>query len=356
MRYKSLRQQTLHYFARPHDSVRREPVTAPAAWTGADMRAREDWSIELGAAEIDELRGALSHAMATGRPRHALTPSDFPLPTLGPRIETWRHEIRHGRGFIRIRGMPVQEWHTEEAETFFWCLGLHFGVPGAQNTAGELLGHVLDERRGDDVRYYRTNRDIGFHCDAADAVGLLCLKPARRGGLSRIASSLTIYNEILRRAPELVERLYRPFYLDVHGDGSPPAYPITPCRNAAGELRVFWHSPYFRSAPRHPHVPDFTDDEQALLDLFDEIAAEPSIHLDMDLQPGDIQLLSNHTQVHARTAYEDWDEGQQQRHLLRLWISLPEPASLRVRYLTAKARAGLLYTLAREARRHRRAA
>ena len=40
----------------------------------------------------------------------------------------------------------------------------------------------------------------------------------------------------------------------------------------------------------------------------------------MALEPGDIQLLSNHTIVHARTAYED-DPGRK-RHLLRLWLTL----------------------------------
>jgi hypothetical protein len=38
---------------------------------------------------------------------------------------------------------------------------------------------------------------------------------------------------------------------------------------------------------------------------------------------GDVQILHNHTILHARSAYEDWPEVQRKRHLLRLWLSPP---------------------------------
>jgi hypothetical protein len=60
-----------------------------------------------------------------------------------------------------------------------------------------------------------------------------------------------------------------------------------------------------------------------LLDSYEAIASEPGMYVDMDLQPGDIQLLSNHTNLHARTAYEDFEDPAEHRHLLRLWLSLP---------------------------------
>ena len=42
----------------------------------------------------------------------------------------------------------------------------------------------------------------------------------------------------------------------------------------------------------------------------------------MELEPGDVQLLSNHTVIHARTDYEDYADDDRKRHLLRLWITL----------------------------------
>jgi len=175
------------------------------------------------------------------------------------------------------------------------------------------------------VRRYRTRGDIAYHCDLADVVGLLCLSAARRGGASRIVSSVSVYNELLARRPDLVARLYEPFRLDSRGEqGSrgPAWVPVPPCRWAAGRLCTFYHSDYFRSVVRHADVPPFTDEERTLLDLYEEIASDPRLRLDMQFQPGDVQLISNHTVLHARTAYEDEPGPTNKRHLLRLWLSL----------------------------------
>jgi hypothetical protein len=253
---------------------------------------------------------------------------DVPLVRLASGIADWRRELESGRGFVLLRGLPVARWGDELSALAYWILGLHLGRPGAQNPQGDLLGHVLDtgENAADPfVRRYRTAGDIAYHCDLADAVGLLCLRAARRGGASRIVSSVTVYDQLLARRPDLVARLYEPFALDARGEqgsGGPAWVPIPPCRAAGGRLRTFYHSDYFRSAVRHPDVPPFTEDERQLLDLYEEIASEPALRLDMSFEPGDVQLISNHTVLHARTAYEDEPAAGAQRHLLRLWLSL----------------------------------
>lgn len=345
MRYNTLTQQTLHYLSRPHEAPRLQPLDVPAAWKGEEMRAADSWRAQLGEAEIAELCRALATAKATGKPLRELGAGDFPLPTLAAAIERWRDQIANGRGFQVIRGVPVQRWSQLDAERFFWCFGLHFGKPGAQNPRGDLLGHVRDEGISKDdpgVRYYRTAAHIRYHCDMADVVGLLCLRKAREGGQSRIASSVSVYNELVRRKPALVRRLYRPFYLDTNGQGGLDYIPLTPCRFAGGRLRTFYHSDYFRSAVRHQAVPALTAMEEELLDTYEEIASSPEFRLDMELEPGDIQLLSNHTQLHSRTEYKDGPEPEHKRHLLRLWISLPARRSLAYRWRTALSRLSLV--------------
>ncbi len=329
VRFFSFGEQTLHYFDRPHGGTPcRVPIVGPAAWYGSSMVGRDEWRMRLSAAHIAELEKALASARATGKATADLTAADFPLSTLAGEIATWRDELQHGRGFQLVRGVPVERWGDEAAGVFFWCFGLHLGRPGAQNPQGDLLGHVTDtgDAASDPyVRRYRTPADIAYHCDAADIVGLLCLRPAQRGGASRIVSSVTVYNELLRRHPDLVPRLYEPFHLDVRNDDSSGTLrhvPIPPCRFDAGKLRTFYHSDYFRSAVRHDDVPPLSATEQALLDTYESIAAEPTLRLDMALEPGDIQLLSNHTILHARTEYEDEAEVARKRHLLRLWLSI----------------------------------
>jgi len=348
--YKSLTAQSLHYFARPHREVRRTPIGGPGAWRSSEIADRSRWQVELTPAEQDELDAGVRAAKATGKPMGALTAGDFPLPTLARRIDTWRDEIRNGRGFVVVRGVPVARWERADAERCFYAFGLHLGVPGAQNPKGELLGHVIDEgpAAGErKVRAYRTASKISYHCDAADAVGLLCLRKACRGGESRIASSIAVYNELLARRPELVERLYAPFPLDAHGESGVDHVPIAPCRYAFGTLRTFWHSDYFRSSQAYPSAPRLSQRDHELLDTYDEIAGSPELYLDMELEPGDIQLLSNHAIIHARTSYEDHDDPALKRHLLRLWLSFPTPRSLGERMATAQSLVALIAMLLR---------
>jgi hypothetical protein len=252
--------------------------------------------------------------------------TDFPLPALARTVSSWARELAHGRGFVVVRGLPVERWDPDDTALVYWGLGLHLGRPGAQNAVGELLGHVVDT--GEDatnafVRRYRTAGDIAYHCDLADAVGLLCLQTAKRGGASRIASSVTVYDELVRRRPNLIERLYEPVALDRRDEGrdGPGWVPVVPCRFAGGRLRTFYHSDYFRSAARHADAPVGAR-EHELFDVYEAIASEPGIYLDMAFARGDIQLVSNHVVLHARTAYEDWPEPERKRHLLRLWLTL----------------------------------
>lgn len=326
--YLSFAAQALHYFKRDHEGIAREPLGGPVAWRGAELARQTNWIFPLSAADIEELEAARQAVRVRGLRLGDVRREHFPLPTLAPRIEDWSRELAEGRGFLLVRGLPVERWGDEDASLVFWGLGQHLGTPGAQNPAGELLGHVTDtgeEASHPHVRRYRTAGDIAWHCDLADAVGLLCLRTPRTGGASRIVSSVSVYNELLARRPDLVDRLYEPFLLDTRdeqGEGRRPYLPVPPCRFGAGRLRTFYHSDYFRSVERHPEVPRFSPEERMLLDLYEEIASSPELRLDMQFEPGDVQLVSNHVVLHARTAYQDHPETGRRRHLLRLWLSL----------------------------------
>jgi hypothetical protein len=252
-----------------------------------------------------------------------LTVEGFAIPGLADRIRQWREQLKNGLGVVRLRALPVDEWGEELSSWAYWGLGRHLGTPGGQNPQGELLGHVKDYReRNTTGRRYRTAGTLSMYCEAADVVGLLCMTTAAEGGQSRIASSVTIYNELLARRSELVPRLFEPFPIDrrdEQGPGEAPTFLLAPA-TYDGTLRTFWHSEYIRSSPRHDIVDDYTDDEMALVELHQAIATEPDIHLDMWLEPGDIQLISNHTVVHGRTAYVH--DPANPRYLLRLWLSL----------------------------------
>ena len=328
-RFRSYGEQSKHYFNRVHTGVPPGPIDSPAAWLGRDMHnAQQQWSTALSADDIAELEQAMAKIERAGIATDEVTTANFELPRLATKINEWRKALAVGRGFVVVSGLPVADWGDEKSALAFWGIGHHLGLPGGQNPQGEVLGHVIDygeEANRPNVRRYRTAGNIDFHCDAADVVGLLCLHPAKSGGQSRIASSIAVYNEALKRIPDAIHRLFEPFALDLRDEqpaGKRAFASVQPCCWEGGPLlRTFYHSEYFRSAARLDGV-DIDPAASQILDTYDEIGLDENVHLDMWLEPGDMQFVSNHTTLHARTAYEDWAEVDRRRHLLRLWLSL----------------------------------
>ena len=344
--YRSVVAQTLHYLSRPHVGLPHSPIRSAAAWRGLELRKSETWQWALTYEQNGELRTLLNKLKQEGRELRSLTPADCPLPLLTDAIQAWRHEIIHGRGFVLVSGLSVDQLTTEECETIFWCLGLHLGLPGAQNSAGDLLTQVRDEgnKSEDTGRLYKTSAAIAYHCDAADIVGLLCVQNSQQGGLSRIASSVTVFNEFLKSYPELADKLFEPLLMDARGENGLDYVTIEPLRFDGKNLRTFYHSDYFRSVKRFPKVKSEVEKYEDILNKYEAIALDPDIYLEMTLKPGDMQFISNHTIIHGRTAYEDTSVDQK-RHLLRLWLSSAEKESLRLRLLRFKARLKLLKSL-----------
>ena len=252
----------------------------------------------------------------------------MPLPALSKLIEGWADELDAGRGFVLVRGVPVDVLGEEGAAIAYVALGLHLGVPVSQNAAGDLLGHVRDDGSDPDdptVRRYRTRLAQPFHVDGSDVVGLLCLQPAKSGGLSQIVSSVTVFEEVARRRPDLVGLLQAPWYFDRYGEewpGERPWFEMPIVSGLPERFQVVYLRWYIDKAQSHPDVPRLTDAQVELLDLIDGLAQEPELHLDMDFVPGDIQWLANRTILHSRTAYKDHDDPARRRHLLRLWLTL----------------------------------
>jgi hypothetical protein len=243
-------------------------------------------------------------------------------------LEGWADELDRGRGFVLVRGVPVDGLGEEGSAIAYVILGVHLGVPVSQNAAGDLLGHVRDDGSDPDdptVRRYRTRLAQPFHVDGSEVVGLLCLQPARSGGLSQIVSSVTVYEEVARRRPDLEPLLHERWYFDRYGEeraGERPWFAMPILSGLPNRFQFVYLRWYIDKAQSHPDVPRLTDAQVELLDLIDALAQDPELHLDMDFAPGDIQWLANRTILHSRTAYEDHDDPAQQRHLLRLWLTL----------------------------------
>jgi hypothetical protein len=302
------------------------PIDSPAVWHASDLADRDAWTIELTDAQRHEIAAAARAAVAKGRTTATLTIGDAEMPALADTLARVVDVLAGGRGFVLLRHFPVDLLSETAIELAYLALGLHLGVPVSQDAFGTILGHVRDEgveRTGPEVRLYRTRQRQDFHTDGADIIGLLCLHSARSGGESKLASSYAVYNEILRRRPDLLDVLYEPMWWDRNGEepeGDEPAFPLPVLHDVDGMPRVFFIGWYIRDAQRHPQVPRLSDAQREALDIIETIANDAAFSVGMDFRPGDVQLLNNAKILHSREAYEDGD-GDERRHLLRLWLS-----------------------------------
>jgi hypothetical protein len=312
-----------------------EAVRGPGVWYGRELAKRDDWIRRFSAAELAEIDAAVEGFRSTGKPLEAMATGDFPLPRLGPVLRALLAELLEGRGFVLLRGLPVERMTREAQAIAYLGLGAWLGAFRSQNAKGHLLGHVKDlglDIRDPKVRYYQTSRGLEYHTDSVDVVGLLCLKTAKAGGESYLASSMSVYNEVLARRPDLAPALFEPFPTDRRGEvpeGMRPWFDIPIFHWHAGKLSCIYVRQYIESAQKlFPEARRLTHAQVQAMDLIDALCNDPAVHLAMDFQPGDIQLLHNHQILHSRGDFENWPEPGRQRHLLRLWLAPPEARAL----------------------------
>lgn len=302
-----------------------EEVGGPAAWLGSEVESRTEWKIELGDADVAELLEAVRTVDRPGVELEDIGRDDFPLPGLAPVLEGLVDELMDGRGFVLLRGLPVEQLSERQCELLCWGVGRHLGTALPQGQGGDLLMHVRDQgvdKNHPLTRGYQHNGYLGYHCDSSDIVGLLCVRPAKRGGVSTIVSSVAVHDELVRRRPDLVELMYEPWWHDrKRGDG-PDSFFQCPlyARNDAGKLFAYYGPDYIRSAPRGAGVPPLSDRHLEAMDALDEVNNDPRFVLNMHFRAGDLQLLNNYVVMHARTDYEDHPEPERKRDLIRLWL------------------------------------
>lgn len=303
------------------------------AWFGPDMQGRRDWIHQFTPAEVAEIDAAVRAAEVVPDIID-ITRAHFKVPALEPLLQRVRRETLHGRGFMLLRGIPVERYTLRQSAVAYWGLGLHLGEPVSQNGMGHVLGHVTNlglDYADPEVRGYQTSARLNYHCDSSDLVALLCLRASKSGGLSSIASSTTLWNELVRTRPDHARTLTGPLYYTRWGEvpeGKKPYAEInvfTPCN---GRMIASYVRSSINKSQTLPGVPRLTPQQVEAMDHLDALAADPHIHLDMEFRPGDIQVLCNHSIMHSRTSYEDWPEVERRRHLLRLWLACDDGPEL----------------------------
>ena len=273
-----------------------------------------------------------------------------PAQALDPLRADILQEIRHGKGWNVIRGLPVDPVEVRNNEGMLETLTTGMGVPVSQSAAGDRIGHVTDwNKGGGDVsaRGYQSRRELFLHTDFTDILVLLCVRPAPSGGDSVLAAAADAYHAIRKQRPDLLAILEEGFRYHRRGEQAATEADITPYRlpviRAEGSLV---YCQYLRemielAADKGRELSDL---EKEALDFFDQAVVSPEVAATLRLKAGDAIVVNNHRALHARTSFKDGETLDATRHFLRLWLNAPDlrPASYDNRiYLNEENRCGI---------------
>lgn len=312
----------------PKTSVVRHRIDHPSAWTVQDFRSPDDYSITLTATQLADIADCVKAVRAAGLALDDIERKHFPLPTLTDTLAAIGREVADGRGFVVLRGLPVEAYSKDEIGFLYWGIGTHLGIGQSQSVMGDRLGHVKDFSREDpNARAYRNKQELSPHTDLSDFVSLCCLRSARAGGVSRLASALTIHNILLAERPHYLDRLYRGYTWHRRGEQRPGDPPVTPhlvpiFSNVDGKVSVRYVRSYIEAGMAEVGSP-VDDLDREILDFVEQTSKRSDVMLEFTLAPGEMYFLNNYTILHARTSFEDYEEEDRRRHLLRLWLEVP---------------------------------
>ena len=298
-------------------------------WRGADLAAGTG-KMALPAdveAELDRLVAALDRDPI---PLLLLRPDDFALDASRAFMRKVKRSLDDGPGFAIVDRLPVERWSQEGARAVWWLLASLVARPVAQKWDGTSIYDVTDLGRppGNGVRPDVTNYEQNFHTDNSynlvppHYVGLLCLRTAMEGGVSGIVSFAAAHEEMRRRHPNLLPRLYHPFYFDRQREHAPDDVMTTyhPMLESEDD-RLIARLSHFQVTNGHKIAGVELDPEgAAALEAFEAILNAPGMAARFHFQPGQMQLIDNRALGHRRTAFRDWPEAERKRLLVRLWL------------------------------------
>ena len=301
--------------------ILKQSIEDRSAWTAETFKTDDTWIYHLTQHDIDDLHQAMLTAKSSGKVIDQLTPNDFPLSSFNSYLAEVKDELEDGRGFVLLRGLPIEKYDDQEINIIYYGIGLHLGQPVTQNGNGDLLGQVMNTGDINDknTRVYQTNLYLPYHTDPSDVVGLLCVRQAKEGGLSSLVSVPSVYNILLKEFPEYLGLFYKQWYYAHLGEDLPSPTSLFAMHD--GKLNFRYLRQYIELGHEIRKAP-LSDVEREALNILDSIIMRPELRIDMMLEPGDIQLANNHLVLHSRTSFVDHDDINERRKLLRLWLKM----------------------------------
>ncbi len=109
--------------------IHNELIQKPSAWAAADFVDNESWIHVLNDTAKAEIDQALAVANQCGLSTDKLSVENFPLPTLSTDLKQHANELENGRGFLLLRGLPVERYSDEDITVIYYYAHLGKNEP-----------------------------------------------------------------------------------------------------------------------------------------------------------------------------------------------------------------------------------
>lgn len=303
-------------------------VRGKQAWKRATL-SKTDYFMPIPSDVQEEISAFVKTLRTNPMETIVLTPADYPLRRTTAFMKKVRQRLDRGVGFAVLDRLSIKKFDKSELKAIYWILSSLIARPVAQSFDGTLLYDVIDtgKKKGPKVRADLTSAELDFHTDYSynrppRYFGLQTLRTAKRGGRSGAVSLMTAHNEMRERYPDLLKRLYQPFWINRYNE------------HAAGEPRASFHSIYAydgnelwaRFNPRNIYAgydiagQELDSEGREAIEALHSILAEPPMHINFDLAAGQTVYFRNGCCAHRRTAYEDYDDLDRRRHMVRIFL------------------------------------
>ena len=245
-------------------------------------------------------------------------------------VSDFKKILVSGCGFVIIDGTCFEKFSKEEFQMIYQIFAKFLGELYVQNIKKEKLVLIKNEGKSMKTggRYHQTKEGGSHHTDSPqwknvpDIIGLCCINPAKTGGTSKFISAYTVHNLFLQKDSQLLEILYNKFYFDKRGEikenEEPTIFePIMQFKN--NKLLFRYLRDYVDSGHKIQNKP-LTEEQDRSLKLLDEILSEENIVVSYDLKKFDMTFFNNHRVIHGRTSFEDFEDEEKKRLMIRSWI------------------------------------
>ena len=236
----------------------------------------------------------------------------------------------NGCGFFVINGKELLNFNNDQKKDINILISKLIGKLLEQNKNHELSVEIKDLGKSMKTggRYHQTKEGGSYHTDGShlyknppNYVGLLCINPAKKGGSSKFMSAYTIHNKLLTQK-NLLEILYQKFHHDrknEHLENEEPTRfePIFEFSN--NKLKFKYQKELIETGHEKANQP-LNEKQIQAINFLEQILRDSSQMITFELKKGDMMFSNNGWLIHDRTPFEDHDDEQLKRFLIRTWI------------------------------------